>query len=373
MGTPAYLAPEQILGEAYSTRSDLFSLGIVLYQMVTGVPPYDGSSLAAVCAQILNAQPVLPTKRNPALPPALDHVILRCLAKDPAERYPSAEALAASLYPLARQVPVAPRGKVSWWSRPLQPRDAWTFAALAVVVGLGFPAERSIASLFHAAPAPAALTVAAPSAAAQNVADDSDADVETPAAMLSVEARPIPRKPQAEVVRPARPARSPRHSEPAHAIVPAARLARTDGAPASAALPAGIATPVPAAVSRASLHIDINTTVSEGTLAIFADHDLLLTTALHAHSADEPMHLQHPLPVGPHQLRVALYRADKSLQTEREGLGEIRTDSLNTLRIRVSRHAKMLVRHQTALDVIWPSISPEDPEANPAGFSASLK
>lgn len=60
MGTPAYLAPEQILGEPHSSRSDLFSLGIVLYYMLTGAPAFDGSSVAAVCAQILTSDPVPP-------------------------------------------------------------------------------------------------------------------------------------------------------------------------------------------------------------------------------------------------------------------------------------------------------------------------
>ena len=102
MGTPAYLSPEQILGEPQDARSDLFSMGIVLYQMVTGVAPFEGSSVSAVCAQILSAEPVPPSRRNPTIPAGLDHVILRCLAKNSADRYPSGEALAASLYPFAR-------------------------------------------------------------------------------------------------------------------------------------------------------------------------------------------------------------------------------------------------------------------------------
>jgi len=72
------------------------------------------------------------------------------------------------------------------------------------------------------------------------------------------------------------------------------------------------------------------------------------------------MSLERLLPAGPHQLRVALYRADKSLQTEKEGLGELRADTQNTLTIRVSKRPKMLVRRETALEVIWPSaISPQ--------------
>src|SRR3984957_4868658 len=103
MGTPAYLSPEQIHGEPQNTRSDLFSLGIVLYQMVTGYAPFDGSSVSAVCAQILQAEPVPPSQRNAAVTPELDRIILRCLAKTSADRYPTAEAFATSLDAAVRQ------------------------------------------------------------------------------------------------------------------------------------------------------------------------------------------------------------------------------------------------------------------------------
>jgi serine/threonine protein kinase len=137
MGTPAYLSPEQIMGEPHSTRSDLFSLGIVLYEMLTGVPAFDGSSVAAVCAQILTTDPVPPSRRNPALPPGLDHIVMRCLAKKAEDRYPSGDALAASLYPLGRHAPVSvPTTNISWWSRPLQARDIWAFASVILLAGV---------------------------------------------------------------------------------------------------------------------------------------------------------------------------------------------------------------------------------------------
>jgi serine/threonine protein kinase len=102
MGTPAYLAPEQIQGEPHDPRSDQFALGIVLYQMLTRVRPFDGSSLGAVCAQILNAEPTPPSLYNPEVPPALDLIVARCLAKNPHGRFASCHELASALYPLAR-------------------------------------------------------------------------------------------------------------------------------------------------------------------------------------------------------------------------------------------------------------------------------
>jgi hypothetical protein len=75
------------------------------------------------------------------------------------------------------------------------------------------------------------------------------------------------------------------------------------------------------------------------------------------------MSLERLLPAGPHQLRVALYRADKSLQIEKEGLGELHADTQNTLTIRVSKRSKMLVRRETALEVIWPSAIAPQPQS----------
>ncbi len=364
MGTPAYLAPEQILGEPHSTRSDLFSLGIVLYQMLTGVPPFDGSSVAAVCAQILTADPVPPSRRNPALHSGLDHIVMRCLAKKPEDRYPSGDALAASLYPLARRTPApaAPTSSASWWSRPIQGRDLWAFASVILLAGGSVPAGRAVVSRFYMPPAPASLI--APKAP-EDLRGYADAEVALP----DRPAQPVPAVPMTakRLVPPNRVRTAPRsdsrihsNNQMARAVAPITRDAHSDVTVPALALPVPAAGPVPVAVQRAALRIKIDTTVGDGTLAIFADHELLLTTGLRDYAAADPMSLERLLPAGPHQLRVALYRADKSLQTEKEGLGELRADTQNTLTIRVSKRPKMLVRRETALEVIWPSaISPQ--------------
>jgi eukaryotic-like serine/threonine-protein kinase len=87
VGTPAYLSPEQAEGKPIDARSDTFSLGVMLYQMATGVLPFHGDSALSVISSILKDSPVAPIDVNPALPRDLDRIIRRCLAKDPVRRY----------------------------------------------------------------------------------------------------------------------------------------------------------------------------------------------------------------------------------------------------------------------------------------------
>ena len=101
MGTAAYLSPEQALGEPVTERSDLYSLGALLYEMVCGRPPFTDENATALIAQHINARPAAPSEHNRALPPALDALILRLLAKSPDERPPSAAALGEELRRIA--------------------------------------------------------------------------------------------------------------------------------------------------------------------------------------------------------------------------------------------------------------------------------
>jgi serine/threonine-protein kinase len=97
VGTPAYMAPEQGLGEAGDERSDLYSLGVILFQLVTGKLPYDAETPLAVILKHLNEPIPLARRINPDLPESIDKIITRLMAKDPDERYQRAPELIADL------------------------------------------------------------------------------------------------------------------------------------------------------------------------------------------------------------------------------------------------------------------------------------
>ncbi|HUI75823.1 MAG TPA: serine/threonine-protein kinase [Candidatus Acidoferrum sp.] len=108
LGTPAYWCPEQILGKPQDARSDLFSLGVVLYEMVTGIRPFDSDSLQGICHRVLSSTPRPPSHMIPSLPTGFDEIMARCLSKNPQGRYEFAESLAETLYPHARRKTLPP-------------------------------------------------------------------------------------------------------------------------------------------------------------------------------------------------------------------------------------------------------------------------
>ncbi len=97
MGTATYFSPEQAQGKRLDPRSDLYSLGVVLYEMTVGRPPFTGETPVAIAYQHVQEQPPPPRSLNPAIPVALEAITLKLLAKDPVLRYPSAEDLRSDL------------------------------------------------------------------------------------------------------------------------------------------------------------------------------------------------------------------------------------------------------------------------------------
>jgi serine/threonine-protein kinase len=97
LGSPRYMSPEQVTGQPADRRSDIFSLGVVLYELATGEPPFTAPTVTQLMHLIASATPRAPSATNPGIPPMLDLIVARALQKQPAQRYQSAADLAADL------------------------------------------------------------------------------------------------------------------------------------------------------------------------------------------------------------------------------------------------------------------------------------
>jgi serine/threonine-protein kinase len=154
LGTASYLSPEQAQGHSVDARSDIYALGVVLYEMLTGRPPFTGDSPMAIAYKQVNATPPAPSSANPDVPPELDAVVMRALSKNPANRYQTGLEFAEDLE-RARTggqvlaTPLLPAGGEATQviSRPQPtsvlppqdrergtPRKAWVGALLAVLI-----------------------------------------------------------------------------------------------------------------------------------------------------------------------------------------------------------------------------------------------
>lgn len=129
LGSPKYMSPEQVVGQEVDGRSDIFSLGVVLYEMLTGKPPFSGDNISAIMFRILNEMPTAPGTLRPELPEAFNYIVAKALAKHPDERYQSAGEMAEDLRSyLDLQVPANfnthADGKPRTLERRAKPREA---------------------------------------------------------------------------------------------------------------------------------------------------------------------------------------------------------------------------------------------------------
>ncbi len=97
MGSPKYMSPEQVVGQAVDGRSDIFSLAVVLYEMLTGKTPFSGDNISAIMYQILNDEPIPPKAFNQSIPDSINYIVLKALAKHPDKRYQNAKDMARDL------------------------------------------------------------------------------------------------------------------------------------------------------------------------------------------------------------------------------------------------------------------------------------
>jgi serine/threonine protein kinase len=124
-GTPSYMSPEQAQGETVDKRSDIFSLGSVMYLLLTGARPFDGPNVPAIVMRVAHKDPPPPSSRAPHLPAAVDAVVARALAKDPDSRYPDCRSLAEDIEDLRAG---RPPGHLQGWLPP-PPHEATLVAS----------------------------------------------------------------------------------------------------------------------------------------------------------------------------------------------------------------------------------------------------
>ena len=144
LGSPSYIPPEQAVGKRgkVSRQSDVYALGATLYHLLTGRPPFQGETATDTLQQVLNTEPLAPRLLNPHIPHDLETICLKCLEKEPARRYPTAQALAEELGRFLEGKPVQARpvGRLAkagrWCRRNPRLASALGAALLSLLIGL---------------------------------------------------------------------------------------------------------------------------------------------------------------------------------------------------------------------------------------------
>jgi tRNA A-37 threonylcarbamoyl transferase component Bud32 len=187
VGTPAYMSPEQIGGGAVDGRSDVFSAGVVLYQLLTGELPFAGGGAWTIAKKIMQEQPAPPSSINTSISPRLDVVVNKALAKNPEQRYQSAGALSSALEQAAED-----RRKTG---KPLTASQR----PIALVGALGLALAAAVgAGVWYAmkedapAPQPEPPAIAAPTSAEPTVTEPAVAKAPTTTSQTAVERTPAP-------------------------------------------------------------------------------------------------------------------------------------------------------------------------------------
>jgi serine/threonine-protein kinase len=197
-GTPEYMAPEQVAGEAVDGRCDLYALGAVLYELVTGSPVFEGGSAVVVMGKQLREEPESLRARAPrrGIPSELDALVLRALAKDPSSRFSSAAAMREALME-TRTIPLRRRAKVTRW--------AWSATAGILALGVAGAAHYSPVHVLAGLAPPPTVAEAPASATSPPPPDPTSAQAlaETPTVPLPPTTASTPSAPEAPGADPA--------------------------------------------------------------------------------------------------------------------------------------------------------------------------
>ena len=343
LGTPSYMSPEQFHGAPVDARSDLFSLGAVLYWMCTGQKPFSGESVTTITFQVLFQAPPRAQELKPGLPPDLDRILSRCLAKDPADRYASCAELAADLEALRAGRPLAAR-----------PEPAERTAALPAAPP---PAARHHgettlpldAPIHKARPTSTArdtiaLEASPPSTNASHLRGLKNAWLATAAAVLLAGLLGgywLRRPPSIAESSALPPPPVPASTTP----VPAVAVSVPEKAAASPPTPSiKPASPPPAPAATSKLQIVCKHNFQTATLELYVDDHLFYRGALQGQEQrhivkhfDGKLDIERPIPPGRHSLRVRVFAPRDKYDDQDTVQGDFMDGNARTLEIGFGR------------------------------------
>jgi serine/threonine-protein kinase len=379
LGTPAFMSPEQLNGDAVDGRSDLFSLGVILYTALTGHRPFQGNSALTVSFKVVNREPLPATVLNSELPPGLDSIVARAMAKDPAERYQSGREMVLDIEDLrkgleprsTRKQPGSLTGVGTTQAESERARSS--FLAQMGVAGEAPSGTRRL-TLRHGAarnPSEGLRKKAFASVLLVGVIVfglRAGRSIWPHAAPPRSPARAIPAEPPASVVKsaPVKEAVTPRAKalrQPARAPAARPRIVKTARASAPRVTPAIVSpatvSPVavaPAPVSPALLEIEVDNKFAEAQLSIWVDDGLAFTHLLegttkkhlvlfHQVQGHELLHTMEVSP-GKHHLKVRVISDGAPFDQSAPVTGDFASGQENVLRITFDKHGAMTLSLQ---------------------------
>jgi serine/threonine-protein kinase len=384
LGTPAYMAPEQLTGEGVDSRSDIFSLGVLLYAMVTGHSPFQGNSATTVCFKVVNREPLPASALDMDLPRALDGVISRAMAKDPTQRFQRGSDLARALRdlrdapPVPDSLPVLSALQSASASAKVEPKNhgettgkedtrrAETRAAkttsdvTASVAQPAVPIRYLVAcaallvlavavgiSVKHARTSQAAATVGVATPLRKSSVPDAEASREKPPEAIPPAAQ-VSSAPTADTVpTPAahtRPTQAPGHH-------PATKASAAAHSPSHNLPNPAVVSPAP----TSTLQLAVVHQFKDATLFVWVDDQLALTRPLHGESRKRLIVFPGTrgtdletlqLPAGTHQLRVRAQSSDLSIDLSKTISADLAPDSDKTLQVTFEKH-------NTLMRLVW--------------------